>query len=99
MQRRVHYSLERPVQRQVRWGGQRGWHGELRGRCSGSVSRLGFRVIRGAGGVARVRGRGGPGGGARGGGDVSIGLQLTTQLVRQCCCQMSGCHERGWRHW
>ena len=96
MQRRVHYSLERPAQRQVRWGGQRGRRGELRGRrggwrgaCGwrcvrGSVFRLRFRHIRGAGGVVRVC----RGGGARGGGDGSLGLQLPPQPVRQCCCRM-----------
>ena len=70
-------------------GGWRDGRAEWRGACGrrrvrGSVSRLRFRVIRGAGGVARVR----RGGGAHGGGVGSLGLQLPPQPVRQCCCPM-----------
>ena len=49
-----------------------------------SASRLRSRAIRGAGGVARVRG----GGGARGGGGGYLGLQLPPQPVRQWCCPL-----------
>ena len=55
----------------------------MRGSVRGSAFRLRFRHIRGAGGVVRVC----RGGGARGGGDGSLGLQLPPQPVRRS----SGC--------